>query len=239
MSAATLSCPMCGAAAAPEATQCDFCRARLATVSCPSCLGLLFVGSRHCSHCGAQAVAPAPRAGASLPCPRGCGPMRALVVGEVPLDECPACLGTWLSVVEFERLCAEEERQSAVLFALPAAETPPLEAVRYRPCPECAKIMNRVNFAKSSGIVLDVCKAHGAWLDAHELRRLLEFLRAGGLAKARQRQALAAGEELRLLRLKLELARQDAQRHGGLRPAHDRDDIAADNMLASIFSLFS
>lgn len=239
--AGTLACPMCGAAAAPEATQCDFCRARLATVRCPSCLGLLFAGSRHCSHCGARAVAPAPRAGAALPCPRGCGPMRAILVGELPLDECPACRGTWLAVVEFERLCAEGERQAAVQGALPAAPAAAatLEPVRYRPCPECAKIMNRVNFAKSSGIVLDVCKAHGAWLDAHELRRLVEFLRAGGLATARRREAQAAGEELRLLRLKQELARQDAQRHGGLRASHDRDDLSADSMLVSIFSLFS
>lgn len=230
---------MCGAAAAPEATQCEFCRARLATVSCPACLGLLFVGSRHCSHCGARAAPAVARDDRTLPCPRGCGAMRAVLVGEVPLDECERCQGTWLEVIEFERLCAESERQSAVLFALPAPPPPSTEPVRYRPCPACAKIMNRLNFAKSSGIVLDVCKAHGAWLDAHELRRLVEFLRSGGLAKARKREALAASEELRLLRLKQELARQDAQRHGGLRPAHDRDDLTADSVLVSIFSLFS
>lgn len=164
--------------------------------------------------------------------------MRAILVGDVPLDECPACLGTWLSILAFEQLCAEAERQAAVLVALPPAAPVALDPVRYRPCPECAKVMNRVNFAKSSGIVLDVCRQHGTWLDAHELRRLLEFLRSGGMARARQREVMAATEELRLLRLRQELARQDARRHGGLRPAHDRDDLSADSMLVSIFSLF-
>ena len=32
MDAATLNCPTCGAAAAPGATQCNYCHARLATV---------------------------------------------------------------------------------------------------------------------------------------------------------------------------------------------------------------
>src|SRR3712207_7758487 len=31
------------------------------------------------------------------------------------------------------------------------------EAVRYRPCPRCARIMNRVNFARRSGVILDIC----------------------------------------------------------------------------------
>ena len=29
----------------------------------------------------------------------------------------------------------------------------PVETVRYVPCPECAKLMNRINFAKRSGVI--------------------------------------------------------------------------------------
>ena len=54
---------------------------------------------------------------------------------------------------------------------------------------------------------------------------------------ARRREAMAATEELRLLRMKLELARQDARRHG--RPHDHRAEPAADSLLVSIFSLFS
>ena len=45
--------------------------------------------------------------------------------------------------------------------------------------------MNRVNFARCSGVVVDVCKAHGTWFDRDELRRIVEFIRAGGLEQAR------------------------------------------------------
>ena len=38
--AGTLTCPQCGAAAAPDARACAFCRARLATVACPRCFGM-------------------------------------------------------------------------------------------------------------------------------------------------------------------------------------------------------
>ena len=54
MEAQTLNCPMCGAAASSEATQCEHCGARLATVACPSCFGMIFQGAKFCSHCGAK-----------------------------------------------------------------------------------------------------------------------------------------------------------------------------------------
>jgi Zn-finger nucleic acid-binding protein len=44
--------------------------------------------------------------------------------------------------------------------------------------------MNRKNFGRSSGIIVDVCSRHGVWLDAGELPRVLEFVRSGGLARA-------------------------------------------------------
>ena len=61
-----------------------------------------------------------------------------------------------------------------------------LEAVQYRPCPDCHQRMNRVNYARHSGVVLDVCKEHGLWFDKDELRRVLAFISAGGLDRARE-----------------------------------------------------
>jgi hypothetical protein len=48
--------------------------------------------------------------------------------------------------------------------------------------------MNRVNYARRSGVVLDVCKAHGLWFDRDELRRVLAFIAGGGLDRARERE---------------------------------------------------
>lgn len=59
------------------------------------------------------------------------------------------------------------------------------EEVRYVPCPICKQLMHRVNFAKCSTVIVDVCKPHGTWFDKEELRRVVEFIRAGGFDKAR------------------------------------------------------
>jgi Zn-finger nucleic acid-binding protein len=48
--------------------------------------------------------------------------------------------------------------------------------------------MHRVNFGRCSSVVVDVCKTHGTWFDRDELRRVVEFIRAGGLDKARAKE---------------------------------------------------
>jgi Zn-finger nucleic acid-binding protein len=40
--------------------------------------------------------------------------------------------------------------------------------------------MNRSNYRKSSGVILDVCREHGTWLDADELERIAGFILEGG-----------------------------------------------------------
>ncbi len=40
--------------------------------------------------------------------------------------------------------------------------------------------MNRRQFARVSGVIIDVCRPHGAWLDRGELGAIRRFLRAGG-----------------------------------------------------------
>ena len=47
------------------------------------------------------------------------------------------------------------------------------EKIRYIPCPICHELMNRVNFANFSGVIVDVCREHGTWFDRDELRRAL------------------------------------------------------------------
>jgi Zn-finger nucleic acid-binding protein len=63
-----------------------------------------------------------------------------------------------------------------------------LEKISYVPCPVCKQMMNRVNFAHCSNVIVDVCRAHGTWFDRDELRRVVEFIRAGGMEKERARQ---------------------------------------------------
>src|SRR5262249_47279073 len=55
--------------------------------------------------------------------------------------------------------------------------------------------MLRKNFGESSGVIVDLCKHHGVWLDHRELERILAFVSAGGLLPSRERQARRLGRE--------------------------------------------
>ena len=59
--------------------------------------------------------------------------------------------------------------------------------------------MNRINFARCSGVIVDVCKGHGTWFDRDELSRIIEFIRAGGLESSRAREK----EEIKQERMRL------------------------------------
>jgi len=149
----------------------------------------------HCPACGAAMAPRVPAVADGAPCP-ACGKPLAAdqvggQVGGLETQACLACGGLWLDRAAFEQLGASRERQGAVLGALPAPAVRPIAItgeVQYRPCPACGQRMNRVNYARRSGVVLDVCKAHGLWFDQDELRRLLAFIAAGGLDRARERE---------------------------------------------------
>lgn len=191
MEAQTLRCRGCGASVPPDASQCPYCQAQLATVACPTCFAMAPLSASHCPACGAEMSTRMPGVADGAPCPCCAKPLAGAVVGDLTVQECLACGGLWLDRAMFEQLGASRERQGSVLGALPGPPTKPgpvLEPVIYRPCPECRQRMNRVNYARHSGVVLDVCRDHGIWFDRDELRRVLAFIQGGGLDKARERE---------------------------------------------------
>lgn len=69
--------------------------------------------------------------------------------------------------------------------------------------------MNRFNFADCSGVILDACKPHGIWFDPDELRRIVEFIRGGGLDMARVKER----RNLEIERRRIEQAAADPGRY--------------------------
>lgn len=202
MSIETLNCPMCGAPTTSDTGQCEHCGARLAKVACPSCFGLIFQGAKFCSHCGAAVERTEVDQAGSAPCPRCRTVMKSVVVGPTKMQECPKCEGLWLDAATAEQIYAERERQVSVLQGVnpTTVRTGAVEdRVQYLPCPVCRKLMNRVNFAHYSNVIVDICKGHGTWFDRDELRRVIEFIRAGGLDQARTRELADLNEQKRQL----------------------------------------
>lgn len=66
----------------------------------------------------------------------------------------------------------------------------------------CGALMNRRNYGRSSGVILDLCSRHGVWFDAGELERLLAWVREGGLLGEEKRQREEQVEADRRERLK-------------------------------------
>ena len=187
-----LTCPNCGAPAKPESVECAYCKVALATFACPSCFARVFQGSKHCAYCGASCVEVAGCADGK-PCPRCGKALEVTAIGSAMIDACSHCGGLWVDVETFRQIFTTKEIDAAVLgdgSPLPSPARPAvIEKVSYIPCPACGQLMNRVNFGRASGVIVDVCKGHGTWFDYDELRRVVEFIRQGGLELMRQRNS--------------------------------------------------
>lgn len=191
MKVEALNCPNCGAGVESDRSQCQFCKTRLKTVACPKCFGLMFEGNKFCGHCGAIAapieVALDEKNGN---CPRCSSDLEKLQIGETNLLGCGKCDGLWIASATFEDICSDAEKRSAVLGFFDRRDKKPHTAtkVNYVPCPDCGQLMNRSNFARSSGVIVDICKEHGVWFDADELPAIVGFIQKGGMELARQRE---------------------------------------------------
>lgn len=209
-------CAQCGGARHGIEEACSFCGGSFTThekdlhTICPSCMARISDRARFCSDCG-TAIAPEQLAGerGAEPCPV-CGPEQHLwhrVLGDdgEPVLECTHCGGMWLATSSFQRLtdAAKQEAHPELGAANHAAKEARTHTQRpsfnqrgpmYRRCVVCDEHMVRQNYGRVSGVVVDVCRAHGVWLDLHELDAVLGFLRAGGAAKAARAEAERVNE---------------------------------------------
>lgn len=194
------------------------------------------MGSKHCPHCGATAAIPTAAQLSVLKCPRCKIEMSAITLGTTAMRECEKCEGLWVEVAAFEKICADREQYASVLgveASVQSAKTAfgeELPKAVYVPCPQCGALMNRVNFAHCSGVIVDICKGHGTWFDRDELRKIIEFIRAGGLERARQKEKREIEyEREQLTQQRLNVHRQNVvgsiysedERAGGLSAARD------------------
>jgi Zn-finger nucleic acid-binding protein len=142
----------------------------------------------HCTGCGyALGLEPAGDAD-HLGCPHCEIELEVFRGAPGALRDCGACGGQF---VEHALLRDLIERRELYGIAVPrhARRANPLDQpVRYVPCPVCKQMMHRKNFGGTSGIIVDMCHAHGTWFDTGELPHVLSFVESGGLAQARRRE---------------------------------------------------
>ena len=240
--ATVLRCPNCGAAASHDATVCSYCETRLATVACPKCFAIMFAGMTHCPRCGADAARVEEGPAHDLKCPHCLADMTRVQIGTMELGECDRCQGLWLDAAQFERVCSDSESQASVMQwrQAPAPSLAPVrsDVVKYRACPRCRKLMNRLNFAKVSAVIVDVCHDHGTWFDRDELYRVVVFIQSGGIDRSRAIEREKLANERR--RLEAQQQMRASTSSGAMSPFASRppDNASADSGLASLLRLF-
>lgn len=194
-----MCCSRCGGNLKAYALVCEYCQAQITIEErhldsiCPECFSRMASDAKFCTSCGVridvQVLAALP---SNANCPRCKVALRSRRVGPEQLVECPSCAGLWVDPDLLERLCNDAGAAKSVCESLGASSThqaaSTVQALAYIPCPNCLQPMNRKNFGSISGILIDVCKDHGVWLDHGELEKALIFAGKGGLVEARRRE---------------------------------------------------
>ncbi|MDB5105131.1 MAG: hypothetical protein JWP91_2820 [Fibrobacteres bacterium] len=160
-------------------------------------------------------------------CPACDGPMKNMDLGksadkDLSADQCEKCFGLFFPFFMLDLVLSDLSRFGFLVDTRRLEDlsrnAPREEKVTYRKCPVCAKVMNRINFGKRSGVVTDQCFGHGIWLDSGELQRLVEWRNSGGRLVDEEYRKQAELEEARrrdrekekLAKLKREAGSQDA-----------------------------
>lgn len=182
--AKALKCPSCGGFLDAGIRRCTYCAVELASVRCWRCFDLSFAGTQACGQCGATRGLEGDLGPTEHRCPSCDEDVLHLIdVGDHRIEECGACGGVFVDQTTLSRLVRERnvESEAETASAVKTQRGRVAEAVKYRPCPICQKVMSRKNFGRSSGVIVDICHHHGTWFDPDELTHVLEFVASGGL----------------------------------------------------------
>ncbi len=202
--ARVVRCASCGGAREKGELDCAFCGAGFTLLDrdlhtvCPGCLARVSDKAKFCHHCGeGLGGADSLIRHTALNCPVCENEKlqhRCIGAQSLSITECGRCAGMYLGQDVFRTLAqtAIEKGQAPSGHNSPSP-IQPQQGPMYRRCPECAQHMNRQNYGRVSGVIVDICRQHGYWFDAHELDTILYWLRQGGAQASAiaQRQATA------------------------------------------------
>jgi len=222
-------CGSCGASVGPDAEQCEYCESTIIrdgeclSLICPECYARNAEESTFCASCGVRfCPQPVIRSGEELNCPCCDRGMKIRGIGGVFVHECTICRGLWTPEDSFsqlvERSIQADSRNRFGHTGMRRDERPSRsfqDQVVYRQCPVCGGHMQRKNFARRSGVIMDWCGMHGTWLDANELEEIASFILKGGLEKANDQIEREKKREVRALHA----MRADRSKHGIARAA--------------------
>jgi Zn-finger nucleic acid-binding protein len=135
-------------------------------------------------------------------------------LGHVAVEECPRCEGVWAGRKVLDEILQDLALFEEVRAAYPKAAVGHDPEVTYLKCPRCHDLMNRRLFAPGAKVIVDVCRGHGTWFDAAELRAVVDFVELRGLTEPERQaydQRAAARAEAAYLMVKYKAAIEEDQ----------------------------
>lgn len=99
-------------------------------------------------------------------------------VGDIKLDVCSLCAGTWFDPEELRILLARDPLALDMLEdkAVPSVEQKPA-GPSWRRCPDCQLPLEEYHYLYTSPVVLNTCRdCGGVWVEDGELDRMHEWL---------------------------------------------------------------
>jgi len=172
--------------------------------------------TKQCEHCGKavnERYAVCPLCGGQLHdevktilpvCPHCSVPLEIQMHEDDEYDLCPQCGGIWLDRGEFQKATRPSDVYRKEEIKGEFIRGPVREPLEYIPCVRCGKLMNRKNFRRISGVIIDECGRHGVWLDAGEIEKIRHFIADGGLDKSQDREIEQTRVELKDLATKVD-----------------------------------
>ena len=257
--AAVVRCSSCGASRQGGEAACAWCDSEftiheqdLHTI-CPQCFARISDRARHCHHCGVpispQAIGASDPARTCPTCRGGPALHHRSLGGAPPLLECATCAGLWLAPAELRTLVtrvnagAAQAREILGPLERPPAGAPMEDARHgplYRACVVCAQRMNRTRFAGRSGVIVDYCKDHGVWFDAHELARALKGVAEGSAEVDARGQGMVPGDAARQRAARRKEVEEAWMAEGPLFPRPRRSDLSfGTEVVGAILRLFT
>ncbi len=102
------------------------------------------------------------------------------------IEKCKYCNGIFLDFGELEEILKKEivKQEKHDLKRLDFIKNHPLakeQKISYKKCPQCRKMMHRLNYQNRSAVIIDRCRDHGYWLDGGELRQIMEWAKLEGV----------------------------------------------------------
>ncbi len=228
--------------------------------NCVNCSAPLVIGNYVCDYCGtfndidladAHISSPVDHESDRL-CPQCTTKLQTIDLdsdGTLFIERCTTCLGMFFDCHELEAYLEKNVTPpSGVDFSklnkITANQDYTKRTVVYRKCPVCGELMHRNNFGARSGIIVDRCKKHGVWVDGGELKRIVEWKKAGGEILDKKRMVEKEKEQQRRVqekRLEQEAYNRKAMQEGRADSFTytNMESSLVDDITSFIFRLFT